>query len=218
MPGFRERIRRHLPYSADVYEDIDRRIRTRRSRPLIKQMAASGQPIKLDIGGGYRNGTNGWTTVDISHECDLYWDLRRGIPFADNTVEAVYSSHLFEHLTYDQGQTLMKEALRALRPGGSFSIVVPDARMYVEHYMGMRDLPDHYFCWDPAVNNSTRIDALNYVAYMAGEHTYMFDLENLLFRLEDAGFTGVQAREFDPETDLIERDYESIYAIGYKPV
>lgn len=189
----------------------------RRSQPLIRHLAASDQPIRLDLGGGYRRGTNGWTTVDISHECDLYWDLRRGLPFDDNTVEAVYSSHLFEHLTFEQGQTLMAEALRVLRPGGSFSIAVPDARIYVEHYLGQRDLPAEYFGWEAAFNNSTRIDALNYVAYMAGEHTYMFDLENLVFRLKTAGFDRVQPREFDPETDMSERDYESIYAIGYKP-
>lgn len=189
----------------------------RRSKPLIRQLAASSQPIKLDLGGGYRPGTNGGTTVDISHECDLYWDLRRGLPVDDNTVEAVYSSHLFEHLTFEQGQALMAEGLRVLRPGGSFSIAVPDARMYVKHYLGQRDLPAEYFGWEAAFNNSTRIDALNYVAYMAGEHTYMFDLENLVFRLEAAGFDRVQPREFDPDTDMPEPDYESIYAIGYKP-
>ncbi len=217
MAGIRAVIREKVPWSTAVYEDLDRRRRMRRSRPQIQALASSSAPLKLDLGGGYRKGSHGWTTVDISHECDLYWDLRYGIPFADNRVDALYSSHMFEHLTYDQGQALLRECLRVLKPGGSFSIVVPNARLYVEHYLGQRDLPEEFFGWTAAFNNTTRIDALNYVAYMAGEHTYMFDVENLLFRLLSAGLVDVRERPFDPETDLAERDYESIYAIGYKP-
>ena len=216
MSTFRESVRRHVPFSTAIYEDVDRRRRMRASRKLLPTLAQR-RPLRLDIGGGYRKGANGWITVDISHECDLYWDLREGIPFADSTVDAIYSSHLFEHLTYEQGQALMKDCLRALTPGGTFSIVVPNARMYIEHYLGQRELPAEYFGWTPAYNNTTRIDAINYVAYMAGEHTYMFDQENLLCVLEQAGFAEVRARAFDPETDMAERDYESIYAIGCKP-
>lgn len=217
MSSWRATIREKIPFSTAIYEDVDRRRRTAASKRLLPSLAARS-PLKLDLGGGYRKGTNGWITIDLSHECDLYWDLRHGIPFADSSVDAVYSSHLFEHLPYPDGQRLMKEARRVLKPGGSFSIVVPNARLYVEHYMGLRQLPDEYFLWEPAFNRTTSIDALNYVAHMAGEHKYLFDLENLLHVLTTAGFDGVMPRDFDPETDLAERDYESIYAIGHKPL
>ena len=46
--------------------------------------------------------------------------------------------------------------------------------------MGARDIPEDYFGWRPAFNSTTSIDAINYVAYMGGEHKYMFDQENLL--------------------------------------
>jgi predicted SAM-dependent methyltransferase len=212
----RSTIRAKVPFSTSIYEDVDRRRRMARSRKLLDEIATRS-PLKLDLGGGYRKGSNGWITVDVSHECDLYWDLRYGIPFGDNSVDALYSSHLFEHLPYEDGQKLLRESLRVLKPGGSFSIVVPNARLYVEHYMGERDLPEEFFGWEPAYNGTTRIDALNYVAYMAGEHKYLFDQENLLHILTTAGFEGVAPREFDPETDLAERDYESLYAIGFKP-
>ena len=216
MSSLRSTIRAKVPFSTAIYEDVDRRRRMSRSRKQLPAIAARS-PLKLDLGGGYRRGTNGWITVDVSHECDLYWDLRYGIPFADGSVDALYSSHLFEHLAYEDGQALLRESLRVLKPGGSFSIVVPNARLYVDHYTGATELPAEFFGWEPAYNNTTRIDALNYVAYMAGEHKYLFDQENLLHILSAAGFERVSDRAFDPETDMPERDYESLYAIGFKP-
>ena len=217
MSSLRQFIREKVPFSTAVYEDIDRRRRMSRSRKSLSALTSGARPLKLDLGGGYRAGENGWTTVDVSHECDLYWDLRYGIPFPDGTVDALYSSHLFEHLSFEDGQALLREGLRALKPGGAFSIVVPNARMYVEHYLGIVDLPDDHFGWRPAYHDTTRIDALNYVAYMAGEHRYMFDQDNLLHVLRLAGYERVAERAFDPKTDMPERDFESIYAIGYKP-
>jgi hypothetical protein len=45
----------------------------------------------------------------------------------------------------------------------------------------------------------------------------MFDSENLLRLLTQAGFTDARSRDFDPGMDRIERKYESIYATATKP-
>ncbi len=152
----------------------------------------------------------------MTNECDIYWDLRLGLPFATASVDRIYSSHFFEHLTFAEGQAVLDESLRVLKPGGSFSVCVPNAALYIEAYAEGRDLPSEYFGWEPAFNRTTRIDALNYVAYMAGEHRYMFDEENLLHILRTKGLVNVSTRDFDPTVDKAERDFESIYAIGYK--
>ena len=215
--SIRTKVRTSIPFSTEVYEYTDSRIKLRRSRRHLHELITSGRELWLDIGGGYRSGTNGWLTVDMSNECDIYWDLRLGMPFPNNSVAKIYSSHLFEHLTYAEGQKLMDECLRVLKPGGSFSLVVPNAQMYIEWYTGAREVPSDAFGWLPAYNQTTRIDALNYVAYMAGEHKYMFDQENLLHILRAKGFENAAKRDFDPEIDMAERDFESIYAIGFKP-
>lgn len=214
--SLRTKVRNGVPFSTEVYEYTDSRIKLRRSRRHLRELLETKSDLWLDIGGGYRSGTNGWLTVDMSNECDIYWDLRLGMPFPDNSVAKIYSSHLFEHLTYAEAQGLLDECLRVLKPGGSFSIVVPNAQMYIEWYTGAREVPADAFGWLPAYNQTTGIDALNYVAYMAGEHKYMFDQENLLHILRAKGFENVAKREFDPEIDMAERDFESIYAIGYK--
>jgi predicted SAM-dependent methyltransferase len=216
VSSLRKQIRTKLPFSTDVYEYV---ISSRKMRPTpkrIKALLASGKPINLDIGGADK-GKNGWTTLDLTDQCDLYWDLLKGIPFPDASVDAIYSSHLFEHLTYQQGQGVLEESMRVLRPGGAFSICVPNARIYIEGYLGIRDVPDEFYGWRPAFNETTAIDAINYVAYMDGEHKYLFDIENLLHLLNSAGLTDVKERTLDPTVDRPERDYESIYAVGIKP-
>ena len=216
MTGFREQLRTTLPFTTDIYEFVIAKKAMLPSKKKFQSFAKQNSPICLDFGGADR-GKHDWTTVDITKECDIYWDLRLPVPLPDNSVSKIYSSHLFEHLTYSQGQGLLAESMRLLKPGGTFSICVPNARIYLEHYLGIHEVPADYFGWKPAYNNTTSIDAINYVAYMDGEHKYMFDQENLLHILTRAGFADAQKRDFDPETDRAERDYESLYATATKP-
>ncbi len=216
MTGFREQVRTVLPFSTGIYEFAIAKKGMFPSKKKFQNLTEHGALICLDLGGA-DPGKGEWTTVDMTKQCDIYWDLRLPIPLFDNSVSKIYSSHLLEHLTYSEGQALLKESIRLLKPGGTFSICVPNARIYVEHYLGIREVPQDYFGWKPAYNNTTSIDAINYVAYMDGEHKYMFDQENLLHILTRAGFQDVKERDFDPATDRAERDYESLYAIGTKP-
>jgi predicted SAM-dependent methyltransferase len=63
-------------------------------------------------------------------------DIATGLPFADGHFQAVYASHVLEHLDPEAGMRLLRECLRVLRPGGIVRIVVPDleaiARTYLE--------------------------------------------------------------------------------------
>ena len=154
----------------------------------------------------------GWVTLDISEKSDLFWDLRKGIPFPDNSIDLVYSSHLLEHMPYEAGQALLEESRRVLKPGGEISICVPNARLYIDAYVGAQPLPDNHDFWEPALVSREGLDLVNYIAYMGGAHACLFDQESLLARLKRAGFSAVAARSFDASIDLPEREFESIYA------
>lgn len=191
--------------------------RERSSRVHAQRILQGPGPINLELGAGSKKGSNGWTTLDIAPGCDMYCNLAKGIPFPDGSVQNIYSSHFFEHLTYEQSQVLLGECLRVMAPGGRFSICVPNARLYLEAYLKQdRTLSEDFFQYKPAYNSTTRIDYVNYVAYMNGSHHYMFDQENLVFLLQRRGFKNVRIREFDPALDLKEREFESIYAEGFR--
>ncbi len=165
--------------------------------------------IWLELGAGAKSGKGNWVTIDMNGQCDIYHDLAKGIPFDNNSVSRIYSSHLFEHLTPDQARSCLYECVRVLKNGGEFSIAVPNARLYVEAYMfGDKTGNMHQVV--------TPIDLINYTAYCEGHHKNMFDQASLCHFLHSACLVNVTAREFDPEIDLEVRKWESIYAKGYK--
>jgi len=213
--SLREFVRSHVPLSTEAYLYAVHARRRASSRRRAHLIASSSEEFRLELGSGGRPGANGWVTVDTAQGCDIYWDLREPLPFPAGRVEAVYSSHLFEHLDFHDGDRLLAECVRVLKPGGEFSIAVPNARIYLEAYVRGTSLPSEYFGWGPAFHGTTAIDAANYVAYMAGEHRYMFDEENLLWRLRAAGLVNVALRPFDSGLDNPERDFETIYARGF---
>ncbi len=187
------------------------------SRKYVRRLLQSGQPISLELGSGNKKGTNGWTTIDVAPDCDIYQNLANGIPFPNATVQNIYSSHFFEHLTFQQAQQMLNECLRVMVPGGKFSICVPNARIYLEAYF--KELPldrTQFLQYEPAYNRTTKIDYVNYIAYMNEDHKYMFDEENLVHLLEQRGFREVRLRAFNPALDRKERELESIYAEGFK--
>lgn len=170
----------------------------------------------LEVGAGDKKGENGWLTIDVTRNCDIYWDLRKGIPFPNESISKIYSSHFFEHLSYKEGQKFLDECSRVLVPGGIFSICVPNASIYIEAYLNSDLDENQFFGYKPAYNNTTKIDYVNYTAYMDGHHKYMFDEENLIYILTSKGFQNVCQRKFDPDIDSKERDFESIYVEAIK--
>jgi len=174
------------------------------------------EQIKLELGSGRKLGKNGWTTVDL-FGADINYDLRRGIPLPDSSVDSIYSSHLLEHMQYKDLLSFLQECRRVLKQDGIFSVCVPDIRPYIEAYLNKTYFRNPNTFYEPAtVDTGSFIDQVNYVAYMGGEHMYMFDQENLVNILARSGFRSASLRKFDLQIDTIERKEGSIYAIAYK--
>ena len=187
-----------------------------RSKHKCNALIKNKTEIKLELGSGNKKGKNGWTTVDILNS-DISWDLSKGIPLPDNCVSKIYSSHLLEHIPYEQLIIFLYECRRVLKVDGEFSVCVPNFRFWVDAYKEDKLFKERKMWWQPGlIDTGSAIDQLNYSAYMKDEHKYMFDEENLINTLKKAGFSNAQLRKFDKTLDLQERDYESIYAVAVK--
>ena len=203
-------MRRHLS------RKIGHALILRRNRKVIDLLLQGGEPILLELGAGERR-LKGWTTIDRNEASDICMDLLNPLPFPDNCVTQVYCSHLLEHFYYPDLVSLLSECYRVLEPSGLFKVAVPNARIYLEAYADPEGFDDEYYCrYGPAFHYNSRIDYVNYMAYMGGYHRYLFDEENLLIVLANAGFACVRLRGFDPSLDLEQREYETIYAEAVK--
>jgi SAM-dependent methyltransferase len=65
-------------------------------------------------------------------------DARRPLPFEDAVFDAVYHSHMLEHLSRDDALRFISECRRVLAPGGVLRIVVPDFGSVVDAYLDVR--------------------------------------------------------------------------------
>jgi SAM-dependent methyltransferase len=78
-----------------------------------------------------------WTNLDFNAVSAgiVACDVRRGLPFADGTFEACYSSHVLEHLTVAEAERLLREMHRVTRAGGIARVVVPDLERVARDYL-----------------------------------------------------------------------------------
>jgi predicted SAM-dependent methyltransferase len=189
----------------------------RKNFSKVKSLLAGGEPIKLEIGSGPERKIPGWTTADMCEGCDLVLDLAKPLPFPDNSVEKIYSSHVLEHFYFNDLMKLLSECRRVLKPSGVFSASVPNARIYIEAYARPESFEPAIYCrYAPAYNYNSKMDFLNYMAYMDGHHRYMFDEENIISILVKAGFKNPRLRSYDAVLDMPDRDFQSIYVQAEK--
>ena len=70
-------------------------------------------------------------------------NLAKGIPFPSGTVDAVYHSHLMEHIDRDKIPLFLAEIRRVLKPNGIHRIVIPDFELACRAYVAHIDIAEH---------------------------------------------------------------------------
>mgnify|MGYP001347826140 FL=1 len=103
----------------------------------------------LNIGAG-RFRLNGWTNVDLKvgslsenwKNEDINHDLTKNIPISlpDNSVKAIYASHVIEHIFEENVNFLFTDCFRLLETGGVLRIVCPDINLAERAYQDNDEL------------------------------------------------------------------------------
>jgi len=166
-------------------------------------------------------------------------DVRKGLPYQDNSLLYIHSSHCFEHLYQDEGRRFLRECFRVLKPGGIIRLAVPDLEILIRAYLqasptdgqnGNEKLAadnfvrDLMMMWDTAPRGLIN----RWIKPLLGKHTthcWVYDWHSLRERLRQAGFTDVTRRAYlqsaIPEVkflDVPDKEPESLYIEGTKPV
>jgi predicted SAM-dependent methyltransferase len=175
------------------------------------------RPLNLNLGCG-PNSKPGWLNIDLFQSgADLQLDLRRRWPFADGSVAAIYSEHMFEHLEFsEEVPQFLSESLRVLQDEGVFDVGVPDTEWPLRAYGS----PEHsYWPFAPTCHPKsceTQLDHINYHFRQGEQHKYAWDEETLTRSLQQAGFVCVTRRPFDAMLDSESRKIGTLYMRAIK--
>ena len=97
-------------------------------------------------------GTNlleGWLNTDIiAHSSIMALDASRPFPIDDRSLDFIFSEHMFEHLTYESGKTMLSECYRTLKPGGILRLTMPTLEFLIKLYNEPeKELHQQYARW-----------------------------------------------------------------------
>lgn len=153
-----------------------------------------------------------------------YADAVKGLPLANNTVEVIYSSHMFEHLDRDEASAFLDEAKRVLCPGGIIRLVVPDIAKQIDKYFESKDADTFLTSTHlTRLRPKTIGDRLRTLIVGTRHHQWMYDGGSLSKLLSSKGFRNVRIQApgetsiFNPGSlDLYERADESVYVEAYR--
>ncbi len=152
-----------------------------------------------------------------------YLNLRKELPFDSSSVDAVYASHVWEHLAVPDAERATRECYRVLKPGGVLRLVVPDVAMMCTTYLQsrsesamdrfMEDL--HLRSRDEGRSIARR---LYYSITDFHSHKWMYDVPSLSALLVRSGFVSVGAKDYNasriPEIAEVERAERIISGAG----
>ncbi len=136
---------------------------------------------KVHIGCG-ANLIPGWQNLDTDAPGAIKWSCPDRLPYADNAVDAIYSEHFWEHVPLDQGEFLLRECARVLKPGGVIRISTPDLAVLVAMY----NTKNIRYASVVGFMPNSPADLLNQGMRLWG-HQYIYDEEELTRLFKQAG-------------------------------
>ena len=142
-------------------------------------------PLHLHLGCG-PNYLPGFLNIDANpgRRVDLWLDVRNGLPFPDDTVDSIYSTHMLEHLYHDELGRLFSDCRRVLKPGGGVRFIVPNLETAITAYVQrLGEWFDDY----PRKLRSVGGRFANFI-FCDGQHRTAFDFGHMQELLEQAGF------------------------------
>ncbi len=220
---------------ATLEEPIRRPGSHRRSavRPEVVHQSKGSAARYVQFGAGLC-GPDGWTNFDISPTLRLqrlpligklfgsigpkfpavvrYGDIIRGLPCVEASCDAIYCSHVLEHLSLDDFRTALRNTYKYLKPGGRFRFVLPDLEKLARDYISSTESDAALaFMRDSYLGHQSR--PKNFLERLRGlfgnsAHLWMWDYKSISHELSDIGFARIRRAQFgdsgDARFDVVE--------------
>ncbi len=156
---------------------------------LRQHLGNRRRPLFLNLGSGEKY-IDGLINIDANLflKKDLWLDVRWGLPFLDDSVQAIYTCHTLEHFDFRTVQKILRECHRVLAKGGGLRMLVPS----LEKAIGAFNRGDAG--WFPAwPDKYTSLGGrFNNFLLCRDQHRLMFDFSLSKELLESLGFCHIQ--------------------------
>jgi predicted SAM-dependent methyltransferase len=196
-----------------TYRKLSRALRHPEKKFLRQYLGAPGTK-KLHIGCGDHL-IEGWLNCDLLDA----WQIMRGVPiypldatkpfpFANDTFDTVFSEHMIEHVSYDEGSRMLAECHRVLKPGHFIRVTTPDLKFLVALYAAEKtEFQKQYIKWasDKFLDSRYPVDIFVINNFFRNwGHRFIYDEAALRRSMIDAGFVDVTSRPLgeSPQSDL----------------
>jgi len=164
-------------------------------KKIIRNYLASTDCPKLHVACGVNYILKGWLNVDIVAG-DVYCNVCKKLPFADNSFMFIFNEAMIEHLELNEATDFLKEIYRILKPGGIFRVRTPNLKKYIECYMDLNkditfdDISNYLKLY--LKQDFSRCEMINILwnRCLRG-HKFIFDYDTLYHILEEVGFKNV---------------------------
>lgn len=145
-------------------------------------------------------------------------DIVKGLSgIQKNSCDAVYCSHVLEHLYFSDLQKALVHTHQMLKQGGVFRLVVPDMEFFINEYIKNKK-NGHKTACHSLIENTLMVRIANpktlteKLSMLLGhsEHLWNYDYESISLELEKAGFRNIRRSEFNDSENLAFLDVEDI--------
>lgn len=144
---------------------------------------------------------------------------------AARSADAVFASHVFEHLAHEEMRSALRNVITMLRPGGLLRLVVPDLELRARHYLDALRQGDptaaNWFMQDTHLGRVRRgrgITGRLREIWGAEAHLWMYDYSSIAHLLSESGFVDIRRAHFGdsvlPEFAEVENKRRFVNALG----
>ncbi len=160
--------------------------------------AGSGNFGEADI-----TALDGFLNTDILGNIPV--DITGRLPFADGTVDTIFSNHLVEHLYHRQFKNYLRETFRVLKKGGRQIIATPSLeKLCLALYSDdaeTRALIYRTHLGKITGNPLTPAMVINGMTHINYGHKFLYDYETLRILGTQAGYASVRGVAYDEIPD-----------------
>lgn len=171
------------------------------SSSIIRNYMDTHSARKLQIGAGGNN-MAGWLNTDFEPGTgQAYLNATGRFPLPDASFRYAFSEQVIEHLSYEDGLSMLRECQRILQPGGKIRIATPNLLKFIALFQEaktdeMRRYMDAKVKWHGWPWVTTPECLMLNLQMQSWGHKFLYDPQTLRHSLETVGYRQIQ--EFAP--------------------